>query len=200
MATRAIEPPPKQDLSLSAMMASPLRALCEAGRRGAFWVLFFDLLRLRPFTNGLIQTHWIALCGDYGIAPVSAAGTLAIVGAFDFVGTIFSGWLSDRYDNRWLLFVYYGLRGLSLIALPFTISRHRPLGLCGVLRPRLGRDGAAHREPRRRALRAEKTNLTFGWIFAAISSARRPRPSAPASRAPSSRPICRRSTSRASPA
>ena len=52
--------------------------------------------------------------------PVSAAGALALIGAFDFVGTLLSGWLSDRYDNRWLLFMYYGLRGLSLIALPFT--------------------------------------------------------------------------------
>ena len=61
----------------------------------------------------------MSLCGDYGIAPVAAASALAVIGVFDFVGTILSGWLSDRYDNRWLLFVYYGLRGLSLIALPF---------------------------------------------------------------------------------
>ena len=54
------------------------------------------------------------------MAPVGAAGILAVMGMFDFFGTILSGWLSDRYDNRWLLFFYYGLRGLSLIYLPFT--------------------------------------------------------------------------------
>jgi predicted MFS family arabinose efflux permease len=71
-------------------------------------------------TNGLIQTHFIPLCGDYGLAAVSAAGILAMMGVLDFFGTLGSGWLSDRFDNRWLLFWYYGLRGLSLIYLPFS--------------------------------------------------------------------------------
>jgi predicted MFS family arabinose efflux permease len=53
-------------------------------------------------------------------AATAAASVLAMMGAFDFVGTIGSGWLSDRFDNRWLLFWYYGLRGLSLLYLPFT--------------------------------------------------------------------------------
>src|ERR1700744_2893564 len=117
---RAIQPAPKQDLRLSAMMASPLRALYAARASRTFWVLFATFYVCGLSTNGLIQTHWVSLCGDYGIAPVAAASALAVIGAFDFVGTILSGWLSDRYDNRWLLFVYYGLRGLSLIALPFT--------------------------------------------------------------------------------
>ena len=117
---RAIQPAPKQDLRLIAMMASPLRALYAARTSRTFWVLFATFYVCGLSTNGLIQTHWVSLCGDYGIAPVAAAGALAVIGAFDFVGTILSGWLSDRYDNRWLLFMYYGLRGLSLIALPFT--------------------------------------------------------------------------------
>ncbi len=57
---------------------------------------------------------------DFGIAPVGAAGILAVIGAFDLIGTIMSGWLSDRFDNRWLLFWFYALRGLSLIYLTFT--------------------------------------------------------------------------------
>ena len=96
------------------------RALYEARASRTFWVLFATFFVCGLSTNGLIQTHWVSLCGDYGVAPVAAASALAVIGAFDFVGTILSGWLSDRYDNRWLLFVYYGLRGLSLIALPFT--------------------------------------------------------------------------------
>ncbi len=71
-------------------------------------------------TNGLVQTHFVALCGDYGIAAITAASMLAVIGVFDFIGTVGSGWLSDRYDSRWLLFWYYGLRGLSLMYLPFT--------------------------------------------------------------------------------
>ncbi len=62
-------------------------------------------------TNGLIQSHFIAFCADYGMPETSAASVLAMMGLFDFFGTILSGWLSDRFDNRWLLFWYYGLRG-----------------------------------------------------------------------------------------
>jgi MFS family permease len=164
----AIEPPPKQDMSLIAMMASPLRALYEARTSGAFWVLVATFFICGFSTNGLIQTHWIALCGDYGIAPVSAAGALAVMGAFDFFGTILSGWLSDRYDSRWLLFAYYGLRGLSLIALPLTNFTVVGLSAFAVF---YGLDWIATvpRTVRLTAERfgAEKANLTFGWIFAA---------------------------------
>ena len=117
---RAIDPPPAQVLSLGAMMANPLRVLYDVRASHTFWILFATFFICGLSTNGLIQTHWVSLCGDYGVAPVAAAGALAAIGAFDFVGTILSGWLSDRYDNRWLLFMYYGLRGLSLLALPFT--------------------------------------------------------------------------------
>ena len=102
------------------LLLSPLLALREASRSRVFWVLFATFFVCGLSTNGLIQTHWISICGDFGMAAVRAAGILAMIGIFDFVGTILSGWLSDRYDNRWLLFWYYGLRGLSLICLPFT--------------------------------------------------------------------------------
>ena len=50
---------------------------------------------MRMSTSGLIQTHFISLCSDYGLAAIPAASVLAMIGAFDFVGTIASGWLSD---------------------------------------------------------------------------------------------------------
>ena len=101
--------------ALLSLLSSPLTALADAARTPLFWVLFAHLLHLRLSTNGLIQTHFITLCADYGVAAVAAASVLATMGVFDFVGTIGSGWLSDRFDNRWLLFWYYGLRGLSLL-------------------------------------------------------------------------------------
>ena len=165
---RKIEPPPKQDLSLSAMMSSPLKALYAARASRTFWVLFATFYVCGLSTNGLIQTHWIALCGDFGVAPVSAAGALAAIGAFDFVGTILSGWLSDRYDNRWLLFIYYGLRGLSLIALPFTDFSVIGLSAFAVF---YGLDWVATVPPTVRLTAErfgpERANLTFGWIFTA---------------------------------
>ena len=165
---RALQPAPKQDLGLVAMMASPIRALYEASASRTFWVLFATFFVCGLSTNGLIQTHWVSLCGDYGIAPVAAAGALAVIGAFDFVGTILSGWLSDRYDNRWLLFMYYGLRGLSLIVLPFTDFSVVGLSAFAVF---YGLDWVATVPPTVRLTAerfgAEKANLTFGWIFTA---------------------------------
>jgi MFS family permease len=163
---KAVEPPPAQVLSLGAMMANPLRVLYDVRSSSTFWILFATFFICGLSTNGLIQTHWVSLCGDYGVAPVAAAGALAAIGAFDFVGTILSGWLSDRYDNRWLLFAYYGLRGLSLIALPFTGFSVLGLSAFAVW---YGLDWFATIPPtvRMTAERfgAEKANLTFGWIF-----------------------------------
>ncbi len=164
----AVEPPPRQNPAFSALILSPLRALSEERSSRTFWVLFATFFVCGLSTNGLIQTHWIALCGDYGVAPVSAAGALAVIGVFDFVGTLASGWLSDRYDNRWLLFVYYGLRGLSLIGLPFTDFSIVGLSAFAVF---YGLDWVATVPPTVRLTAerfgAERSNLTFGWIFAA---------------------------------
>ena len=111
---------------------------------------------------------------------------LALIGVFDFVGTIISGWLSDRYDNRWLLFWYYGLRGLSLLFLPFSGFSLAMLAVFAVF---YGLDWVATVPPtvKLTAERSapEKAGLVFGWVFAATSWARRrPRSSpAPARRA-----------------
>ncbi len=94
-------------------------ALRTASRSPTFWLLFGTFFVCGLTTNGLVGTHLIAYCGDHGIAPVQAAGLLSLMGLFDLFGTTGSGWLTDRYDPRKLLFVYYGLRGLSLMALPF---------------------------------------------------------------------------------
>ena len=109
-------PPP---LKQAATPALAFTALFRAGRTPVFWLLFGTFFVCGLTTNGLVGTHLIAFCGDHGIAPVQAAGLLSLMGLFDLVGTTASGWLTDRYDPRKLLFVYYGLRGLSLLALPF---------------------------------------------------------------------------------
>ena len=118
--------------------------LAEASRQPAFWALFATFFICGLSTNGLIQTHFISFCSDFGMPAVDSASVLAMMGVFDFVGTIASGWLSDRYDCRWLLFWYYGLRGLSLLVAALLHLQHlRPVDLRHVLRPRLDRDRAA---------------------------------------------------------
>ena len=165
---RELVPPPPQEHGLSTLLLSPLLALRPASGSWTFWVLFATFFVCGLSTNGLIQTHWVTLCGDFGVAPVGAAGILAAIGVFDLIGTILSGWLADRYDNRWLLFWYYGLRGLSLIYLPFTDFTFYGLSLFAVF---YGLDWVATVPPTVRLTAerfgAERANLTFGWIFAA---------------------------------
>ena len=86
---------------------APLAALAWAARSPAFWVLAGSFFICGASTNGLIGTHLIPACHDYGIPEVRAAGLLALMGVFDIVGTTASGWLTDRFSSRHLLFAYY---------------------------------------------------------------------------------------------
>jgi predicted MFS family arabinose efflux permease len=97
-----------------------LGGLARGARSLDFWLLFESFWICGFSANGLVGTHLISYCVDHGIAPVAAASVLAGMGVFDLIGTTCSGWLSDRYNPRILLFWYYGLRGLSLILLPFS--------------------------------------------------------------------------------
>jgi len=114
-----------------------------------------------------VQVHLIPMCLDFGIPQVQAASLLAAMGIFDFFGTIMSGWLSDRYDNRYLLFWYYGLRGLSLIFLPFSDFSFYGLSIFAMF---YGLDWIATVPPTVRLTAQkfgpERANLVFGWIFA----------------------------------
>ena len=101
----------------------PLKALAVARRSPAFWVLAGTFFICGASTNGLIGTHLIPACNDYGIPEVRAAGLLAMMGIFDIAGTTVSGWLTDRYSSRHLLFAYYALRGLSLLLLPYSLQQ-----------------------------------------------------------------------------
>jgi sugar phosphate permease len=149
------------------IMAAALGTLRDASKSSVFWILFATFFVCGASTNGLVQVHLIPMCLDFGIPQVQAASLLAAMGIFDFVGTIGSGWLSDRHDNRWLLFWYYGLRGLSLVALPFTDFSFYGLSLFAMF---YGLDWIATVPPtvRLTAQRfgAERTNLVFGWVFA----------------------------------
>jgi sugar phosphate permease len=98
------------------------RALGDGGRSRDFWLIAGGYFVCGASTNGLIGTHLIAACVDHGLTEIAGAGLLAAAGVFSFVGGALSGWLSDRWDNRYLLFWYYGLRGLSLLYLPFAFD------------------------------------------------------------------------------
>lgn len=142
-------------------------ALAEASRTRTFWYLFATFFVCGFTTNGLVGTHMISFCGDMGIAEVQAASMLALMGVFDLVGTTASGWLTDRVDPRKLLFVYYAIRGLSLIYLPFSDFSFYSLSIFVVF---YGLDWIATVPPTVRlateAFGDRKAPIVFGWIAA----------------------------------
>ena len=151
---------------------NPFRVAFGGLARGAqsldFWLLAGSFAVCGFSTYGLIGTHMIAYCMDHGIPEVTAAGLMASLGIFDLFGTICSGWLTDRYNPRVLLFWYYSLRGLSLLVLPFTQFNLFDLSIFAVF---YGLDWVATVPPT-----ITLTNLVFGrrdgpvivsWIFCA---------------------------------
>jgi len=145
-----------------------LRTLAEAARKRDFWLLAGSFFCCGASTNGLIGTHLIPACLDNGIPEVTSAGLLAAMGMFNILGTTGSGWLSDRVDNRILLAVYYSLRGLSLVYLPFSFVSFYGLGLFAVF---YGLDWIATVPPTVRLIGTsfgrEKSGIVYGWVFAA---------------------------------
>ncbi len=134
----------------------------------SFWLLTGSFAICGFTTNGLVQTHFIPLCQDYGMTVVAAAGVLAIMGAFDFIGSLGSGYLTDRFDARRLLFIYYIVRAGALLALPLSDFSLVWLTLFAVF---YGLEWIATVPPTVKLVAQnygpEQAALVFGWIFAA---------------------------------
>ena len=160
-------PLPAPAPSSAPIVAAALGTLRDASKSQVFWALFLTFAICGASTAGLIQVHLIPMCMDFGIPQVQAASLLAAMGIFDFFGTIMSGWLSDRFDNRWLLFWYYGLRGLSLIYLPYSDFTFYGLSVFAMF---YGLDWIATVPPTVKLTAdkfgREKAGIVFGWVFA----------------------------------
>ena len=152
--------------------ANPARiaiaALSDGLRSRDFWLLTLTFVICGASTNGLVGTHLIPAAHDHGIPEVRAAGLLAIMGVFDLAGTTASGWLSDRWDSRRLLAWYYGLRGLSLLFLPFALGQ--PGAALWIFAVFYGLDWIATVPPTLRlatdAFGPVRAPVMFGWIAA----------------------------------
>ncbi|MBM9469270.1 MFS transporter [Nakamurella leprariae] len=146
-----------------------LRALREAARHRTFWALAGGFAICGATTNGIIGTHFIPAAHDHGMAETTAAGLLALVGAFDIVGTIASGWLTDRFDPRVLLAVYYGFRGVGLVMLPGLLSDSVHISILAFVIV-YGLDWVATVPPTVALCRqafGDNGTIVFGWVFAA---------------------------------
>ncbi len=141
--------------------------LFRAARSRNFWLLFGTFFVCGLTTNGLVGTHLIALCADHGLGQVRGSSLLAAMGAFDIIGTTASGWLTDRYDSRKLLFIYYGIRGASLIYLPYSNFSFESLSFFSIL---YGLDWIATVPPTLKLTNQlfgdRDAPIIFGWIAA----------------------------------
>jgi predicted MFS family arabinose efflux permease len=163
-----VEPPPLDDGGAGPGRVAILR-LREAMRTKAFLLLAASFFVCGWSTNGLIGTHFVPAAHDHGLPATTAASLLAVIGIFDLVGTIGSGWLTDRYDPRLLLVVYYGLRGVSLLIvhLLWAPTVQPPMFFFVVL---YGLDWVATVPPTvalcRECFGAQRAGVVFGWVFA----------------------------------
>ena len=161
-----IVPPPLT--STAGAISVSFSTLREASAFPIFWVLAGTFFICGLSSTGIVQQHFIPFCADNNIGAVTAASYLGLMGMFNFAGTIVSGWLSDRFDNRALLLIYYALRGLSLIWLPFSDLSVVALSVWAIF---FGLDYVATVPPTVRLAAqhfgSAKGPILFGWIFAA---------------------------------
>jgi MFS family permease len=146
-----------------------LQVLRRASRVRTFWALAAGFAICGATTNGLIGTHFIPSAHDHGMPETTAAGLLAVVGIFDIVGTIASGWLTDRFNPRVLLAVYYQFRGIGLLVLPLLLNAEvQPSMIVFVVI--YGLDWVATVPPTAAICRetfGADGSVVFGWVFAA---------------------------------
>lgn len=157
-----LPPKPLTGNPLSAAFAALHAGLCTRD----YWLLGGSLFICGASTNGLIGTHLIPACVDHGIPEVTAASLLAGMAVLNFIGATSSGWLSDRIDPRLLLFMYYGLRGLSLVYLPFAFVSFYGLSLFAAF---YGLDWIATIPATIRLTAGrfgqQRTGMMFGWLM-----------------------------------
>ncbi len=166
----AEEPAVEAPVSAGAAVGHAVTVLRQVAGTRAFLLLAGTFFVCGWTTNGIISSHFVPAAHDHGMGATTAAGLLAVVGIFDIVGTIGSGWLTDRVDPRILLAVYYALRGVALLAVPALLgpSVEPPLLLVIAL---FGLDWVATVPPTvvlcRTAFGPESSGIVFGWVFAA---------------------------------
>jgi len=156
--------PPRAPAANPLVVAASVFGRCVTSRD--YWLLSSSFLICGASANGLVGTHLIPFCFDNGIPEVRAAGLLAAMGTFSIIGTTLSGWLSDRYDCRVLLMIYFGLRGLSLFYLPYSDFDFYTLSIFAAF---YGLDWLATAPPMMRIITDKfgkaDAPVVFGWLM-----------------------------------
>ena len=160
---------PEMGPAAPATARGAIEILFTAMRHPAFWVLAFTFFVCGWSTNGLIGTHFIPAAHDHGMPATTAASLLAIIGIFDLIGTVGSGYLTDKVSSMWLLVFFYGMRGLALLTIPVVLGPHvnPPLIFFIVF---YGLDWIATVPPTVQLCReyfgVARSGVVYGWVFA----------------------------------
>jgi sugar phosphate permease len=160
---------PEMGPAAPATARGAIEILVTSMRHPAFWVLAFTFFVCGWSTNGLIGTHFIPAAHDHGMPATTAASLLAIVGIFDLIGTIGSGYLTDKVSSIWLLVFFYGMRGLALLTIPVVLGPdvNPPLIFFIVF---YGLDWIATVPPTIQLCReyfgVARSGVVYGWVFA----------------------------------
>jgi predicted MFS family arabinose efflux permease len=162
-------PPPPPPPSFSAIVVGPCGELLHLLRDSNFLLLSASFFVCGASTNGLIGVHLVPACVDVGLSETASAGFLAVIGVFDILGTLFSGWLTDRCDSRHLLCFFYFFRGAALVLLPLALSAGQAaLWPFAVV---YGLDWVATVPPTAalctHCFGKERSNVAFAWCFCA---------------------------------
>ena len=160
---------PDMGQAVPATARGAIEVLFTSMKHPAFWILSGTFFVCGWSTNGLIGAHFIPAAHDHGMPSTTASSLLAIVGVFDLIGTIASGWLTDRVNSMWLLVAYYGLRGLALLTVPTVLGPdiNPPLIFFIVF---YGLDWIATVPPTVQLCREyfglSRSGVVYGWVFA----------------------------------
>ncbi|TGA99111.1 MFS transporter [Sporolactobacillus shoreae] len=154
-------------INVQAVLSQPLQALRAASKSKVFWLLALPFFVCGASTSGLIGVHFIAAGQDYGMSEVHVSDVMALMGIFDIIGSLIAGFLTEKFDSRYILISMYGLRGLDLFLLPLALSQGGALLIAYAIL--FGFSWNATVSPTIKLIAEnfgiEKSGMLFGWVF-----------------------------------
>ena len=91
-------------------------SLGKALATSAFWILTICLFT-HQMTQAAVFVHLIPYLIDMGTDPASAASVVTLVALVSMVGRYGAGWLSDRFNKKWLLIILFIMQPIGIFSL-----------------------------------------------------------------------------------
>jgi sugar phosphate permease len=115
---------PKVDTLLSDETKEKNFSIGKALRMKEFWFIVIPFTVCGFTSTGLMDTHLIPYSHNHGFSTAVTSAAVSILAAFNIIGILLSGVISDRWSSRKLLIFLYFSRALSIVLLVYT---HNPV-------------------------------------------------------------------------